>query len=115
MGFVSNQWLNRGEGFRDRGYYPVSVTIEVGSATGSWSKEHRVAVEITATRHNDQYQTLLLSKADAEKCAATILAACGNKVRERLARQVLRRASATNFVAAMTSALKSRFRSVPKK
>lgn len=115
MGFSSNQWLNRGEGLRDRGYRPVSATINAEAAGGNWCEEHKVVVEITATNANDQHQVFLLKKLDAEKCAPIILGACGGKVRERVAVQVLKSMSAATLLKTLTAILRSRMRDQPKK
>ena len=115
MGFSSNQWLNRGEGLRDRGYRPVSVTIDAEVPDTSWCEDHKVVVEITATNANDQHQVFLLKRPDAEKCAPIMLGACGTRVRERLALQILKSMSATALLKLLTSVLRSRLRDQPKK
>ncbi len=110
MSFMSNQWLDRGEGLRSRGYRPVSVTIVAGSASDSWSEEHKVVVQISATNEKSEYQTLHLTRLDSDKCAAAILNACSRKVRERLALQILKGMSVTTFLRSLNSVLRFRFR-----
>jgi len=48
VGFISNQWLNRGEGRRNRGYHPVAVSITC----------HHPLTARTARKDDGKYQTV---------------------------------------------------------
>jgi hypothetical protein len=89
MGFMSNQWLNRGQGLRNRSYGPVPVTASATKPTSSWSKRNEVAVEIIATRPNGQFQTLHLTAGEAEKAASIIVKACSKSLRMKIADELL--------------------------
>src|SRR4051812_8463502 len=89
MGFISNQWLNRGQGLRSRRNDPVSVIIIAENPTGTWSRRNEIAVEFTAWGPNDQYQTLHLTALEADKAAEIILNACSEGTRKRVAGEML--------------------------
>ncbi len=110
MGYSSKQWLNRGEGLRDRGYIPISVTIKPEVAVSGWSEDHKVVAEINARLENDQYQVFYLTRREAEECAAVTLSVCTAKVRERLATQILRNMTATSLLKTLTSILRARLK-----
>jgi len=61
MGFISNQWLNRGMGLRSRSYRPVPVTIACNAASDAFSRGNEVVIRFTAENENGEYQTLHLS------------------------------------------------------
>jgi len=114
VGFISNQWLNKGMGLRNRGYHPVSVTITASPPVDdSWSQHHRVTAEITATRENSEYQTVHLTRAEAEKLATLIVSLCGETVRKRLALQILKTMSTTKLLETFATILKMRLRDAP--
>jgi hypothetical protein len=109
VGFASNQWLNRGQGSRNRGYLPVPARIKAEvSDDDFWSSRDAIVVEVTATNDNYEYQVFHLTKTETEKCAALMLRVCSRKVRERLTIQVLRNMSATQFLKTLMSVLRSR-------
>lgn len=112
MGFISNQWLNRAR--RNRTYRPVPVSIFAGIPGDSWSEEHKITVEIIATKEDTQFQTMHLTRADTEKCAVIIVNACGSRVRAHIALQILSSMPSAGFLIAMTAALRSRLRNVKK-
>ena len=110
MGYSSKQWLNRGEGLRDRGYRPISVAIEPEVAVSEWSEDHKVVVEINARLENDQYQVFYLTRAEAEKCAGVVLGVCTAQVSERLVMRCLKNMTATKLLKVLTSILRARLR-----
>lgn len=44
MGFMSNQWLNRGQGLRNRRYSPNEVTVRAEAPTDGWSLTNEAPV-----------------------------------------------------------------------
>lgn len=93
MAKITNQWLNRGQGRRSRSFSPVNVEVNAVNPSTTWSKQNGIAVEITAKRVNQQYQELYLTTADAEKVAQSVLQACGDEYRLRVAEELLDRIS----------------------
>jgi hypothetical protein len=62
MGYINNQWLlaaSRRQ--RNRTHGPISATVSANLPTDSWDKEHGVALALTVTRGNGDYQDVLLS------------------------------------------------------
>ena len=84
MGFISNQWLNRGEGLRNRKYRPKVVAIKSLMPDDAWSSSRGVAVEFQARKEDGQYQTLHLSQAEVDSSAQKLVAGMTPAARERL-------------------------------
>ena len=110
MGYVSNQWLNRGQGLRNRSYNPVPVTITCQETTDAWSQRNEVRVDFTARRPNGQYQTLHLSRAEADAVAATVVSSMSQQGRERLLHGLLRGLSHAKLLRALAVDLRKRVR-----
>ena len=113
MGFVSNQWLNRGCGARRAGHSPIQVPaieVVVPRPGDNWYLEYKVVAEVHARRENGEYQAFYLTRSEAEKCAMEMFNLCSNKVRERLALHTLKRMTAAKLLAILTSTLRSRLR-----
>lgn len=111
MGFVSNQWLNRGRGIRSGGHSPIPVSaIEVVMPRpgDSWSAEYKVVAEVHARRENGEYQAFYLTRSEAEKCAGDIVDVCSGKVREQIALQTLKGMTAKKLLKTLTSILSAR-------
>jgi len=115
MGFCSNQWLNTGGGYRLSTHIPVSVDIEAGTPFDTWSGEHKVVLEIKGTRESMEYMEFQLTKPEAEQCANAIIRVCSDKVRERLALQILKGMTPAKLLEILTSILKVRLRDAPKR
>ena len=98
MGFISNQWLNRGQGLRNRKYRPVPVNIVASKPEDSWSLNKKVRVEFTASRADSEYQSVHLTTEEAEAAIGVILAACGSSTRTRIARELLSEVSAHDLI-----------------
>lgn len=108
MGFISNQWLNRGQGLRNRKYSPVPVNISAFTPLDAWSQRKEVLVEVTARRTIGAFQTLHLTGAEAEKAAESILDACSPEVKGKLVLKVLRQLSDSELIRLLAADLKSR-------
>ena len=108
MGFVSNQWLNRGMGVRNRSYRPVPVSITCKEASDAWSRYNEIAIEFKARRTNGEYQTLHLSQAEADKVGATIVSCMSQEGRETLVPRLLRDLSDAKLLTALAADLKKR-------
>lgn len=59
MGYMSRQWLNRGEGKRDRSYGPIPVAVACYSDEFNGMK-----IRFSARKADGQYQTLFLSETE---------------------------------------------------
>jgi hypothetical protein len=110
MGFVSNQWLNRGQGLRNRRYNPVPVSIDCEEASDRWSRENDVVIEFAARRTNGEYQTLHLSQREAEDAGACIVAAMSEERREELLVTLLRGLSDVGLLRTLALGLTDRVR-----
>jgi len=108
VGFISNQWLNRGQGLRNRKYSPVSVTVKAEVPTDSWSREHKVHVEFSASRSNAQYHTLHLTPEEVEPAANTMISACPSEMRARLVVVLLQELSDAQLLKVLAQDLKIR-------
>lgn len=108
MGFISNQWLNRGRDVRNRGYRPVEVGIVAQNPSDSWSRTRGIGVEFRATRANSEYQTIHLTRAEAEQVAESIMRTCSEEIRRRIASILLRGMSDTEFLKLLLFDLKHR-------
>lgn len=108
MGHCSNQWLNTGYGLRESNHAPTPVTIEAETPADDWSEEHKVVIEIRATREGGEYMEFYLTKSEAEKCAQAFLNECSEKVRERLLLRTMKGMTASKLLEILTSILKTR-------
>jgi hypothetical protein len=108
MGFVSNQWLNRGMGIRKRSYRPVAVAVSCKEASDAWSRRNDVAIEFTARKAGGEYQTLHLSPAEVDKVAAAIVGRMSEEARKALTPSLLRGLSDAEFLKVLASDLRKR-------
>ncbi len=108
MGFISNQWLNRGQGMRNRKYLPVPIDADARIPTDSWSRERQVVIQITASRANSECQILHLTSGEAEKLADVVVGVCGGAVRTRLALELLKGMTDTDLLKTLATHLKGR-------
>ena len=68
MGYISNQWLNRGRGLRNRKYNPILVGITALSPRDDWSEQNKIVVELVAERENSEFHTVHLSGVPYDFC-----------------------------------------------
>jgi hypothetical protein len=89
MGYMSNQWLNRGQGLRNRRYRPVPVSVACDKPSDAWSRRNEVKIELTARKPDSEYQTLHLTQAEADKAAATVVSAMTPAAADKVAATVV--------------------------
>lgn len=63
MAFITTQWL-KGTVERNRGHFPVRVTVEPGTPSDNWGERNQIAAHIQATRDDHSYQTLYFTQED---------------------------------------------------
>jgi hypothetical protein len=114
MGFVSNQWLGRGMGIRNRKYRPVPVSIACDNASDRWSRDNKVLIEFTARRPNGEYQTLHLSQAETDGSCAALASCASGRVRQKLLASLLRDLSDVELLKALSIDLNRRVRRAEK-
>lgn len=115
MGFISNQWLNRGYGYRNRSYHPVAVKIKAKRPTDSWSSTRKVSVEIVATRDNGHYQTMHLGAGEVVRLFSVIARATGEQVQSLLTAELIRGMTDRQLLEMFSADLKTRLRKRPKR
>lgn len=111
MGFISNQWLNRGQGRRNRKHSPIPITAITSLSTDAWSKRNAAVAEITALRADSQFQALYLSRTEVEQAVAIMVNLCGPQARTRLVLEILRQMEDSEFLRILASDLKTRISS----
>ena len=99
MGYMSNQWLNRGMGSRSRSYHPVSVTVSCHKSNDSWSQNNQVTAQLTARQTNHEYQTVHVTQAECDSMAPTIVGCMSSAAREQLIIRLLREPSSLSGAA----------------
>jgi hypothetical protein len=110
MGFISNQWLNRGEGLRNRKYQPKLVAIRSLRPRDDWSARSGVLVEFEARKADGEYQTLHLSQAEVDETAGQLVAGMSPAARERLLVEALRQLSHAKLLRLLALDLRARVR-----
>lgn len=110
MGFISNQWLNRGEGVRNRRYSPKTVTIRCFAPADDWSKRNEIRAEFTAKKDDGEYQTLHLAQSEVDAAAVELLSAMSPAERERLLVASLRKLSHAKLLRLLALDLRQRVR-----
>lgn len=108
VAFISNQWLNRGRGIRNRSNRPVPVNIVAQNPSDWFSRSNGLAVRFTATCVNSQYKTVHLTRSEVDEAAETIVRACSESTRERLASLLLREMSDPELLKLLLVDLKQR-------
>lgn len=84
MGHISNQWLNRGEGIRNRSYHPVPVTIYGSKSTSLWARNHGATFKLKARRQNGEYHLVNLSQSELDQAAEAMVECISPEVRAKL-------------------------------
>jgi hypothetical protein len=110
MGFMSNQWLNKGIGLRNRRYNPVPARFTGENPTDGWSRDQGIVVEITATRSNHEIQTAHLTQAEADELARVLLPSMSASTRELILLGLLRGLSDAKLLRALALHLRKRVR-----
>ena len=110
MGFMSKQWINRGQGLRNRRYSPDEVTVRAEEPTDGWSLTNDVIVEFVARRPNAEYQTLHLSAAEVNSAAPVIWNSCSADVRRKLVLVALTEMSDQELLRLLAQDLKLRLK-----
>lgn len=111
MGRMSNQWLNRGMGYRNRSYWPVHVKVNCRKLPAA---PHGDRIEFTASRSSGECQTLFLSEAEVDAVASTVVMSMSPKRREHLVCSLLQGLSNAKLLRALAVDLRKRVR-LPKK
>ncbi len=114
MGFISNQWLNRGQGLRNRKYRPVSVALTCEPSTDRWSRGSGILAAFTAERENGEMQAVHLSQEEVDSSASVIVGCMSAEAREVLVRQLLGELSRAKLLRVLAFDLRDRVR-LPKK
>jgi len=89
MGYMSNQWLNRGQGLRNRRYHPVPVSVTCDKPSDAWSRRNEVKIQFTAQKPDREYQTLHLTQAEADKVASAVVSAMTQAAADKVAATVV--------------------------
>lgn len=110
---MSNQWLNKGIGLRNRGYNPVSVSVTVEAPSDSWSRVRGIAVEVTAMKGNHEYQTVHFTQEEADNLGQTLLLSMSKRAREKVLLHLLKELSHAKILRALALDLRKRFRLPP--
>ena len=112
MGFISNQWLNRGSGSRVRGYRPVLVKIACKPA--STQRPPGARVTITARKSDGEYQTVFLTQEEIDLVTEVLVSRVSPEAQERVLRKSLGVLSRARFLRVLAFDLRDRVR-LPKK
>lgn len=109
MGFISKQWLGRGQGLRNRKYHPEPIEPYFEPATDAWSRQRNVTVEVTMYKPDSNHrQELYLTEPEVAKAAEFMVKACNDEVRERIALQILKGLTDAQLLKLLATDLKSR-------
>lgn len=68
MAHITNQWIDRGFGIRNRGYAPVEVKLEFHRTSTKFDRDHNVLLTINARRKGGDLQVLHLTE---DECLQT--------------------------------------------
>jgi hypothetical protein len=110
VGFVSNQWLNRGENVRNRRYSPKQVAVRCFRPTDDWSTRNSIHAEFEAMNEDGQMQTLHLTQGEVQAAATELLAAMSAAGRERLLVAALQELSHSKLLRVLAFDLRQRVR-----
>lgn len=108
MGFASNQWLNRGQGLRQKGHRPVAVAVSCEVASDAWSERHEAKAIVTAWNAKDEYQAFRLSQAEVDRAAPVLLEAMSHEARAKVLQNLLAGLSNAKLLTALASDLRLR-------
>lgn len=85
---------------------PGSITCN--EANDEWSQGNEVVIQFTARRTNCEYQTLHLSRAEANKVGAVIVSCMSKEGRRKLVPDLLRDLSDADLLKALATDLRNR-------
>lgn len=89
MGLISNQWLNRGRGVRNRTYSPKRASISCEWNVGPWTDNNEVVIQLTGSKPDGEFQVMYLSRAEVDEVSVKLVSAMSAKAREQLLCQFL--------------------------
>jgi hypothetical protein len=110
VGFISNQWVNRGQGLRNRRYKPVPVSLLCEPSTDLWSSDNQTEVELSARRSNGEMQTVHFSQAEVDQAAPVFVRRMLPEVREQLLVELVGELSREKFLRLLALDLRTRVR-----
>ena len=108
MGYISNQWINKGQGLRNRKYSPVPVAVTVFAPADTWSLGRNVRIELRARQVNGQYQTLHLTGDETEAAAEAVVMGCGEEKRKDLLQKFMKGLSDAELLEVLATDLRKR-------
>jgi hypothetical protein len=88
MGDMTLQWL-KGNPLRQRGYDAWPVTVETWIPKGEWSEKRNQRICITATRKDEDYQDLFVTRADVSIMLPELVDVADTSVRYQTALKAL--------------------------
>lgn len=89
MGLISNQWLNKGRGVRNRSFTPVPANVSCEWTHGPWAERNNLVVKLTAIKSDGELQIMYLSNNEAEAAVGKLVSAMSPAAREELLCQFL--------------------------
>lgn len=91
MAKITNQFINKGQGVRNRSYSPsdVEITSSIPNERNLWAVRHSIKLEIKAKKRNGEYQEISLTEQDIDKIAFMLVKSCGENTRSDLAIHLL--------------------------
>ena len=92
MGFMSRQWLNRGQGLRNRKYWPTRVNYSACRTTDAWSSRNEVLIALKAINDEFEHQILYMTQEEVDSIAKVLIANMSAAEREALLLEHLSRA-----------------------
>ena len=110
MGFISNQWLNRGQKLRNRTYSPKPVSVECLQPSDTWSKSNEVFAEFNARKNDGLYQTLHLSQQEVDAAGPQLFGCMSGTARETLIAEWMRTLSNAKLLRILALDLRDRVR-----
>lgn len=110
MGFITNQWL-KGNPDRNRGHYPVQVSMNVQTSEDEWSLERQVSCEIRVKKDDGEYQVLYFTTGELAEILPALTRSADSTVLKALAAETLRRLDDAAILAALKWALSKRVNS----
>ena len=110
MGFISNQWVNRGQGLRNRRYAPVVVSLSCERSADAWSRDNQTEAEFVARKPNGEFQTIHLSQAEVDQAAQVLAQSMSVKAREQLLVELVGKLSRAKFLRLLALDLRGRIR-----
>ena len=108
MGYMTNQWVNRGRGLRSRGYSPIGVEVVAENPDDSWSSANRIAVDLSARRSNGEKQLIHIEIEEAEAATPIFVAACRPTIKTQVAVQILAQLTDKQLLRVLAKVLKPR-------